>query len=155
MASSTPSYFNSTPTGRGLLSVPADQRRTYILAIQNMPQTLFKTINSNTSAAFLQGIAKQFKMTSNQTLRLALAVLRIAVGEVSLAKFGAALSSELQLPNDKAQAIAKEIEKELFAPVMLELNQFLEERKKENENSGGKAKQAGATNVVDLKNDKS
>lgn len=106
------------------------------------------------TGSFIQGLAKIHGLPSSSVMPIALLILKVAIGEIELAKLGAVLSSELGLANDKSQAIATEIERDLFAPVMLDLNQYLEKRKAANQ--GGLPPEAllkgGARNVLDLKN---
>lgn len=142
--------FESTPFG-SLLGLETARRKKYVGQIIALPTKIRSIIDSLQTGSFVRGLVKQFRLQGSQVSQIAFAVLRVAVGEIELAKLGAVLSSELKLPNDKAQAMAKEIESELFSPVMLELNQFLEKRKMKKENSEDKAKQSGAQNIVNLK----
>lgn len=140
--------FFSTPFG-SLTSLDRSQRKQYLQPFNSMPSHVQEMLQDLKTGSFFRGLAKQFRLPLDQAEKLAFAVLRVAVGEIELAKLGVTLSAELKLPNDKAQAIAKEIEKELFAPVMLELNQFLEKQKKQSTQQP-----MGVKNVVDLKNKK-
>lgn len=56
-------------------------------------------------------------------------MVQIFVGEKNFAQLPAMLSTELQLPNDKAQKMAAEIEKDVFGPVRGELDEFLRTQK--------------------------
>lgn len=143
--------FEATPFG-SLAMISREKRSRYFPQLGALPKSIKDIVHDMNTAGFLRGLTKQFKVAVEQVPQIAFVVLRVAVGEIELAKLGATLSSELKLPNDKAQGMAKEIEKELFAPVMKELGEFLETRKQKSENRSSQAKQAGATNVVDLKN---
>lgn len=106
---------------------------------------------SEQTGAFLRGLARTHNIPDDKMPKLALGVLYVALGEWPLAKLASGLSSTMGLPNDVAQKAAAEIEKELFAPIMLEFNKFLEEQRRGGPASGAAARQAGATNVIDLK----
>lgn len=141
--------FENTPFG-SLTTVESGQRFQYLSRLGKLPTSLKDIVFNLTTGAFLRGLTKQHNVSLDQVSPLAFVVLRVILGDVELAKLGAVLSAELKLPNDKAQAVAKEIEKELFAPVMLELNQFLEQQKKA-ASAGASASQAGTQNIIDLK----
>lgn len=140
--------FTASPIGSLRLIKDPKQRARYIGTFLDMPTSLTRFLYSPTVGAFIRGTTKEFNIPVEQAPQLAFAVLRVAVGEVELAKLGATLSSELKLPNDKAQAIAKELEKELFTSVMLELQQFLQKKSQ----SQQKPTNPGVANVIDLKN---
>lgn len=138
--------FPTVPIG-SLININADQSRAYIHLAFTTPEHVQDMLFSANTGVFLNTLGKQFGLLIDQVEKIAFVVLRVAVGEIELAKLGAVLSAELKLPNDKAQSIAKEIEKELFSPVMLELNDWLAKRKQ-----GQGTQPAGVKNVVDLKN---
>ncbi len=138
--------FECTPSG-SLLSQPSDQRLPYISYLVAMPESVHNLVASARTGAFLQGLSKTNNIPIEKTPQIAFIILRIAVGEKNLAQLGSILSTELQIPNDKAQAMAKEIEKELFAPIALELNQYLSQKRQSAPKPLG-----GARNVLDLKN---
>lgn len=146
-----PAFDNylSTPIGSLVNRSPEEESR-YLDLVGRLPKSLSRMVFSGVTGSFLRGLAKDFGVSPEQSPKLAFAVLQIAVGEVPLAKLGSTLSGELKLPNDKAQAVAREIEKELFTPVMLELNDFLA-KQKQGSSAGTAASKAGAQNVVDLK----
>lgn len=141
--------YTTVPIGSLVLHDLAEADR-YMNFLSALTPGLVNIVMSDTVGAFLRGLAKEFGLPNENVPQLAFAVLRVAVGEIELPKLGATLSSELKLPNDKAQAMAKEIEKELFSPVMLELNQWLEKQKQATSTKASAAK-AGARNIVDLK----
>jgi hypothetical protein len=109
-----------------------------------------KLVLSQESIPFLRGLARTHNVPDDKVPKLALGVLYVALGEWPLSNLAAGLSSTMGIPNDVAQKVAAEIEKELFAPIMLEFNKFLEKQRQPKAEE--KAKQAGATNVIDLKN---
>lgn len=135
-----------------LLLLPTEKRMPYFDQLEIMPRNLRLLLFSPRTGAFIRGLTKVYNVPSEKAPTIALTVLKIAYGEKSLAQLASILSTELQLSNDKAQRIAQEIEKELFAPVMLELNQYLAQKKKAPTSPITTQPQAsGARNVLDLK----
>jgi hypothetical protein len=104
-------------------------------------------IGAPRTAAFLRGLAQAAGLPVERVPRIAWAVLQIAIAEKTLVQLPSMLSTSLGLANDKAQQMAGEIEKELFAPIMVEYSRFVQSRKNQPNRSMG-----GATNVLNLKN---
>lgn len=138
--------YKTIPIG-SLLTVEESISDHYLEKLANLPKGLVTLVLSSTTGAFLKGVARTNNFEVSLVPSLAFAVLRVAMGDVALAQLGSVISSELKMANDKAQRIAQEIEKELFAPVMLELNQFLSRQKQQ-----PKMPIAQAPNVINLKN---
>lgn len=139
--------FQTIPSGAILLASESEQAD-YIDRLYTLPKKVFEITNSPGTGAYLRGLGKTYNTPESNVPMIAFLTLQVMIGEKSLAQLPSMLSTDLRLPNDKAQAMAKEIEKELFAPVMLELNQYLENRKKKIETS---RPTGGATNVLNLK----
>lgn len=105
------------------------------------------------TAAYIRGLARSNNIPLEQAPRIAFAVMRAAVGDFELAKLAGVLSGELKLANDVAQRLAQDIEKELFIPIMRDFNEWITSQK-QSLSPGAAAQDAGAQNVVDLKNKK-
>lgn len=135
----------------GATSVELDEKRWAQLSdrFYEAEGQVLEVLVSDRTGAFLRGLARTHNIPDDDVPKLATSVLYVALGEWPLANLAAGLSSTMGLPNDKAQKVAAEIEKELFAPITLELNTFLEEQRQPK--AAEQAQQAGATNVVDLK----
>jgi hypothetical protein len=103
------------------------------------------------TGAYLEGEMRNFHLQLTDTPLLALAVLQISVGTKSLSQLASIISTDLKLPNDQAQKMSSEIERDLFAPIMLEYNQFIASQKKQTGTSIASAQNSGAHNVLDLK----
>lgn len=146
--------YNSVPVG-SLVTLPAARRRYYIDRVLSLPRTVRDMLFSPRTGAFTRGLAKGYGLPEKKSSRLALATLRIAVGEKTLAQLPSVLSTELRLANDQAQKMAQEIEEGLFKPVVNELNVYLEKKRGVGDRpitqSGGVR---GVRNVLDLKNQK-
>lgn len=120
--------FDTVPAC-SVIQRPEQERLSYIESLQRVPIKLREFLGSPRTGAYIRGLTKTFDVPLEKAPTIAFAVLRVAVGEKPLGQLGGILSAELPLPNDKAQKIAQEIEKELFGPVMLEFNKYLAGRR--------------------------
>jgi len=135
----------------GMLPEPESSR--LLEASGKLPAALRPIMSSPRTAAFIRGLAKNHSIPENQIKYIAYAILVVTLGEKNMANLPVILSTRLKLPNDKAQKLAAEIERDLFAPVALALNKYLSQIKKQDTNSmSSRAKLGGASNVLDLKN---
>lgn len=121
--------FESTPTG-SLTGLEEDRRLAYLEAVMAMPVNLRSLLFSPKTGAYIRGLAREVRLTDEHVARIAFAVLRVVIGEIALAQLEIVLSKELQIANDIGQTMAQDIEKELFGPVMVELNQYLQAKQK-------------------------
>lgn len=128
--------YASMPLG-SLVTRSPEEEEPYLDKYLDAPKGLSQMLFSRNTGAFLRGLVKDFQMPLERTPEVAFQVLRVGVGEVPLAKLAETLAAELKIPNDKAQGMAKEIEAELFAPVMRELNEFLEKHNGQNTKTKG------------------
>ncbi len=133
------------PIGVGMAQSPERWEEICIL-FDKLPRGIRDVASSPRTAAFIRGLTKIYNLPLEQGPTIAYIVLQIMLGEKTLAQLPTLLSSDLKIANDKAQAIASEIEKELFGPIMLTYNQFMQTRKNQPKQSMG-----GATNVLNLK----
>lgn len=119
--------FESTPVG-SLIAFDEDKRLAYLEAVMALPVNLRSLLFSPKTGAYIRGLAREVRLTDEHVVRIAFSVLRVALGEISLVELKSVFSSELQIAGDTAEAMAKDIEKELFGPVMMELNQYLQSK---------------------------
>lgn len=144
--------LQSIPTGSVQLLPDEGVRLSYLQRALETPTALRKLLFTRRTGAYLTGMAKHHRLDPNQTPIIAFIVLRVGLGEIHMAQLSSALSSELKLPNDRAQAIARELEKDLFAPVAMDLSQAQQLKQDQQANeSETRAQQAGARNVLNLK----
>lgn len=142
--------FTSVPIGS--LMLIKEGRDSFIESALATPPNIQSMAFSPRTGAYIRGLAKTYNLAEDAVGKTAFLVLEVITGHLSLSKLGAAVSSNLRLPNDKAQRISQEIERDLFAPVILELNQYLSQRKIQTlSRVEKKAQQAGARNVLNLK----
>jgi hypothetical protein len=140
--------FTAIPVG-SLTLIDDINRDQYIAQFYKLPASTIAMTSSPQTGAYLRGLVKVYSLPLENSSMLAWSVLRVAVGEITLAQLPSVISTELKVANDKAQAIATDIEKELFAPIMLEYNQSL--RSSKAAASPSLQPSAGAQNVLDLK----
>lgn len=138
--------FETTPLG-SLLAVPAAERFPHIKNIVAVPDSIHNMLASTTTGAYVRGLTKTYNLPLAYAPQVALQILMVATGNKKLSDLGSLLSSELKMANDKAYAIAREIETELFTPVMLDLNTFLATQKQPM-----KQPPLGTQNIINLKN---
>lgn len=120
--------FYTIPVG-SIYSREKSETEGYIDAIQALPTAIKELISSVNTASYIVGSTRQYSLNEDAQAIVAFAILQIAIGKKTFAQFPAVLSSELQLPMDKAQKMAGEIEKDLFGPVRKELDAFLQSQK--------------------------
>lgn len=143
--------FNSVPVN-SVLIVPEEHRGLYVHEAFQTEQVVRDMLISAHTGAYLRGVAKSYQLPSTAAPVLAFAVLRIAIGEIELAKLGSLISGDLQLANDQAQKIAQELERDLFAPISRALNtQVAKQAQQQATTSKDQAQLAGARNILNLK----
>lgn len=140
--------YKRTPFGSNLL-LPPEQREELLEAFFILPPAVKQMVISFKTAAYLQGAMRSYDLPDDQTPKLSLIVFRVALGLKPLGQLPVLISSELGVPNDRAQALATEIERDLFAPIMMEYNNYVTARKAAPTKS---AAASGAPNVLNLKN---
>lgn len=120
--------FAYLPAG-SLVLLPDEQRVKHIQNLVDLPRNLRQLSTSMKIASYLKGMTRNFNLAPAQGEYIALIVFQVTTGEYTLAAMPTLLSSTLRIANDKAQKIAQEIERDIFAPVALELNQYLAQKK--------------------------
>ena len=119
--------YKSLPIG-SLVTRNEEEEAVYLKELVELPPGLVNLIMSSKTSGYIRGITKATNLPLDSAPVIAFVVLRVVFGKISLAQLGATLSTELKLPNDVAQAMAKDIEEELFGPVMMELDQYLKSK---------------------------
>lgn len=147
-----------------LLTLPEQESDPYFKKVAAMPDRIKNLMTAFSTGAFIRGVAAAYNILSDRVPRIAIQITKIAVGEKRLAQLPSLLSTELKLPNDKAQAMAREIEEDLFGPVRKELEEYWRKNKIGTspfaKATGGesarqeRAGDAGARNVLNLKDQK-
>lgn len=145
-------HYTSFPIG-SLLNRPEQDVDRYFQELPTLPPNLAGIAVSPRTASYLRGTIKAHDLPSNHIPTLAFLVLQVIFGELSTTQLAGSLSNQLQLSPEKAQAIAQDIEKELFAPVALELNTLLQKKKNAPPPAtpSSPPHESGARNVLDLK----
>ena len=139
--------FQTIPVSSLTTIKPAD-RAYYLTQLFSLEKKVQNVLFSEDTGAYVRGLSKSYNIDINLSPKIALTVLFIAIGEKTFAQLPAILSTELQLPNDKAQKMAAEIEKDLFGPVRGELDEFLRTQKKSKGSIVGRIGSASPTPTV-------
>lgn len=142
--------YQSVPVG-AIQTLEESKRGFYIAKSLETPKKVQDILFSNETSAFVRGLVKSYDIDINLSPKIALAILFIAIGEKTLAQLPAILSTELKLPNDKAQKMAVEIEKDVFGPVRGELEEFLRQQSNPPRKVPSSAGTTGIRNVLNLK----
>lgn len=145
-------FFLSVPLG-SVNTLPAEQRQEYFLAVARMPGRLSQLLSSERTGAYLRGLAKQFSLEDSMIGILALVTLRTAIGEVRLDGLSDEIKRQLGVDTATAQAIATDIEKELFNPVMADYTKYLAQ-KGGNKDDLAIDEGQNMPNTLDLRDDK-
>lgn len=133
-----------------LVNRPQDEER-FLTQLSYLPSELKKIVGSTKTAIYITGLLKNYTLPPEKGGALAFIILEIAFAEKTMAQLSSIISTELQLPSDRAQKMASEIERDLFAPIILEYNQFVASKKNQTGTSVTSAEDSGAHNVLDLK----
>lgn len=124
------SAYKSTPIG-SLHRISDEERLPYIETILETPENVQRIIFSANTGAFFRGICKQFQLAPEIAEEIAFLFTLICIGKIEFHQFAVQLSSRLRISLNQANQISQEIEKEIIAPVSLELNQYLSKRKQQ------------------------
>lgn len=112
-----------------LTSCAEEERLRYLQLLFQVPEKVRTLIFARETPSFIKGLLRSYDVPGSNIDAVSLSIIRVFVGEKSLAQLPAILSTELKLPNDKAQKMAAEIEKDVFWPVKVELDEFLRQQK--------------------------
>lgn len=145
--------FKTYPIGAGMAQ-PAERWDQLSRLVDHTPQPLLDMVSSPQTAAFIRGVAKTYNLPAEQGITIAYAVLRVALGELKLPQLAQVVAKETGLAQTPATALAQEIEKELFVPVMTELSRVVQPPAPRTPPASPPPNTAagGARNVLDLKN---
>ncbi|MBI1834158.1 MAG: hypothetical protein HYR90_05035 [Candidatus Andersenbacteria bacterium] len=121
--------FSGIPAA-SLVMIPEDRRAEYIRALRALPVTLLKATTSAKTGAYILGLAKTHDIPLAQVENISFAIFEILIGKKILVQLPSIFSTELQVANDKAQTMAREVERDLIAPISSELNRYLADQKK-------------------------
>jgi len=141
----------SVPISSSLLLTPEDRKEIFNKYAELNP-SLRRLLVDPKTGAYIRGLTKEFQLHPAYAPRIALVILRIAVGILDPAKMGATLSTELQLSNDTAQHLARELEKDLISPLSIAFGQQKTKKAtQQDQEKSQNVKRAGARNVLNLK----
>lgn len=143
--------FTSVPIN-SIMAIPAERRHDYLVAGMSTSDAVRQMLLSPRTGAYLRGLAKSHQLPEKTAVTIAFVVLQAAIGEVPVGKISALLASHLQLPLDRTQKLATELERDLFAPLALEIKQQKQAvQQTQATTAQSAATKAGARNVLNLK----
>lgn len=128
------------------LARPEAEDAIYQQKLSSLTPLLLTMVSSPRTGAYIRGLARQFNVQLETAQYISLTVIQICFGDVALSELATTLATRIGILPDQAQAMAKDIEKELFGPVMMELNQYLQAKRATDQQSA-----ADDPNVLDLR----
>lgn len=130
--------FYVMPVG-SIYSRPEQASVGYLDIIEELPIAIKGMISSVETVSYIKGLSRAYDTSEEGQAAIAFAILEITIGKKTTTQLSAILSTELKLPNNKAQKMALEIEHDIFGPIKRELDMFLQQQK---------IKGASATNIT-------
>lgn len=112
-----------------LLGCSDAERLRYLQSIFGAPTKIKSIFFAPETTSYVVGFLKSHDISLDYINILSLSIVRILAGDKSFVQLPGMLATELKLPNDKAQKMAAEIEKDLFGPVRQELDEFIRKQK--------------------------
>lgn len=117
--------FTSIPIGSLTVLVPVEEQELYVNSAMQAPGNLRDLIFAERTGAYVRGLVRTYNLDRALTPQLAFTVLRVATGMIRLNQLIGELAQRLSIDQNAAEKLALEIERDLFAPVALELNQYV------------------------------
>lgn len=137
--------YTSVPVG-SLIVLPREKASAYVERVARLPAPLRAILFDPKTGAFVRGLVKNAQLPAAKAQVVAFTLLRIGVGEIHLSQCAETLARELGMEMSKAQAMAREIERELLAPVLVHLSPSARSR-----NATPLSSAADLPNVLNLK----
>lgn len=112
-----------------LLNFPQEQSDRYLEKWFRLPASVKSMLSSPRTGAFVRGLAVNYGIALDQAWLVANIVLMVCLGELETEQLPSTIQHEFKIDGIKAAKMAHEIERELLAPVMLDLNRYLSQKK--------------------------
>ena len=138
--------FSTVPIGSLTEVLEPDEFEPYVARAVRAPKGVQDIIFSLRAGAYVRGLMRTHNLSGGTAPHVAFAVLRVATGVIRLNQVAAELAERLSIDQNAAEKLALEIERDLFAPVALELNQYLKEIEKNTHDSDTAAGASGPRN---------
>ncbi len=142
---------------RILLKYPEVTEKQYLSRFSQAPENIKRLLSSGKIGSFILGILRENHIPDSKYEKVIFLYLSVFLGIKEWKNFESSLVSEVGVPTNAAANVSRQIEQELFAPVAMEYNQYLEKLKSENttaqstDQSTTSGPAAGVRNVLDLK----
>lgn len=148
--------LKSIPSG-ALFFQPMAVKERYWDMLGKQPPGITSMLNSERTGAFIRGLAKTYNLAETSVPFIAFAILEVGVGERPLSQLADGIAKSTNITPPVAQKVSQEIERELFAPLMLDLQTYSQKQRNRAStaptNTPPSIQQTGgARNVLDLKN---
>ena len=115
--------FKSIPAN-SITGLPENIRLIYLENTLSLPEKVQDMLFSDSTGAYIQGLAKSNQISSENAFKIGLAILEIAIQERDISELSTKLSKELEISQDSALKMASEIDQDLFAPIQSDLDAF-------------------------------
>lgn len=148
--------LKSIPSG-SIFGQSAEVKERYWDILGTQPASVTDMLSSERTGAYVRGLAKTHNLPDTSVPIIAFAILEIGIGETPLSQLTETLTKHAAIAPQLAQKISQEIERELFAPIMLDLQTYVQQRRKAlppavSPSLPRAQHTGGARNVLDLKN---
>ncbi len=107
-----------------ITGLPEGTRLNYLESALSLPVKAQDMLFSDSTGAYVQGLAKSNHIAPEHAFKIGLAILEIAIHKKEISELSTTLSKELDVSLDNAVEMASEIDQDLFAPIQGELDAF-------------------------------
>ena len=115
--------FKSIPAN-SITGLPEETRLNYLETTLSLPAKIQDMLFSDSTGAYVQGLAKSNHIPTENAFKIGLAILEIAINKKAISELSTTLLKELGIDIDTALKMASEIDQDLFAPIQGELDEF-------------------------------
>lgn len=115
--------FKSIPAN-SITGLPEQTRLEYLESVLSLPEKIQDMLFSDSTGAYVQGLAKSNHIPSENAFKIGLAILEVAINKKQISELSTILSKELEISIDASLEMASEIDQDLFAPIQGELGAF-------------------------------
>lgn len=105
-----------------LIDQETSTRSSAVQQLFQLPDTVFGMVTSLKTGAYLKRVAKDHELNEQQLQALSKSVLDIALGNLAPTQHAPTIAKELKVSTDMAHKLSSTLEKDLFAPIALDLN---------------------------------
>ncbi len=115
----------STVPANSVSILPEEARYRYLQKTIQLPEKVREIMFSDETGAYVRGLGSSYDINVDLVPKIALTILKIAIGEHTPSELTKIISQELELSLESAQKMALEIEHDIFQVVRPELGRAL------------------------------